>query len=255
MVDAVENAAEDSSRMTIGEHLEELRSRLVRSLLAVALGFGIAFWQIKHVVLFMMQPLDKALLAHPKTEIITTKVYAGFTGSFKIAFFAGLLFASPVILHQLWSFIGAGLYERERRTIKWYAVPGFLLFILGVALAYYFVLPFALDFLIGWSEKLEVRSMLDFSAFLSLIAFGMFMFGALFQLPVVMVFMMRVGIVEPKTFRRFRRHAIVGNFVLAMLFTPPDVVSQIALAVCMIILYEGAILVGTTIAKPRRTEE
>jgi len=255
VVDAVENAAEDSSRMTIGEHLEELRSRLVRSLLAVALGFGIAFWQIKHVVWFMMQPLDKALLAHPKTEIITTKVYAGFTGSFKIAFFAGLLFASPVILHQLWSFIGAGLYERERRTIKWYAVPGFLLFILGVALAYYFVLPFALDFLIGWSEKLEVRSMLDFSAFLSLIAFGMFMFGALFQLPVVMVFMMRVGIVEPKTFRRFRRHAIVGNFVLAMLFTPPDVVSQIALAGCMIILYEGAILVGTTIAKPRQTEE
>ncbi len=255
MVDAVDNAAEDSSRMTIGEHLEELRSRLVRSLLAVAVGFGLAFWQIERVVWFMMRPLNRALQDHPETEIITTRVYAGFTGSFKIAFFAGLLFASPVILHQLWSFIGAGLYERERRTIKWYAVPGFLLFLAGVWISYSFVLPLALDFLIGWSDDLSVRSMLDFSAFLSLIAFGMFMFGLLFQLPVVMVFMMRVGMVEPATFRRFRRHAIVANFVLAMLFTPPDVVSQIALAVCMIILYEGAILVGTTIAKPRRTEE
>ncbi len=255
MVDAVDNAAEDSSRMTIGEHLEELRSRLVRSLLAVGLGFGVAFWQIDRVVWFMMQPLNRALSAHPDTEVITTKVYAGFTGSFKIAFFAGLLFASPVILHQLWSFIGAGLYERERRTIKWYAVPGFLLFLAGVWLAYSFVLPFALDFLIGWTEGLGFKSMLDFSAFLSLIAFGMFMFGLLFQLPVVMVFMMRVGMVEPATFRKFRRHAIVGNFVVAMLFTPPDVVSQIALAVCMIILYEGAILVGTTMAKPQQTEE
>jgi sec-independent protein translocase protein TatC len=237
--------------MTITEHIEELRTRLVRSLLAVGAGFLLAMWRVEDVVAFMRRPLDAVMEQYADVSLIQTKAYLAFTGSLKVAFFTGLVLASPMILYQIWAFVGAGLYQHERRTIKWYAIPGFLLFLGGVAIAYLFVLPWALDFLVGWSDGLGVASMFEFSAYISLVAFGMFIFGMVFQLPVVMVFLMRVGVVEPATFRQYRRHAIVANFTLAMILTPPDVVSQIVLAGCMTILYETAILLGSTIAKPR----
>ena len=115
-------------------------------------------------------------------------------------------------------------------------------------------MPWALRFLISWADGLEVSSKLEFSNLVSLIAFAMFIFGILFQLPIVMVFLMRIGVVEPDTFRKHRRHAIVANFTVAMILTPPDIFSQIVLALCMTVLYEGAILVGSTIAKPRGNE-
>jgi sec-independent protein translocase protein TatC len=246
-----EQATVEGGRMTISEHIEELRTRLVRSLLGVGAGFLLAMWRIEDVVGFMRRPLDAVMSKYTDVSLIQTKAYLAFTGSLKVAFFTGLVCASPVILYQIWAFVGAGLYSHERRTIKFYAVPGFFLFLGGVTIAYVFVLPWALDFLVGWSADLGVSSMFEFSAYISLVAFGMFIFGMVFQLPVVMVFLMRVGVVEPATFKRYRRHAIVANFTLAMILTPPDVVSQIVLATCMTILYESAILIGSTIAKPR----
>jgi len=241
--------------MTIREHLEELRGRLVKSLAAVGVGFGLALWQIERVVAFMMRPLQ-ALIENKSLdiEVIQTKVFSGFTGSLKISFFAGLVGASPLILYQLWAFISAGLYRQERRVVKYYAIPGFLLFFTGVWTAYGFVMPWALQFLISWADGLDVSSKLEFSNLVSLIAFAMFIFGILFQLPIVMVFLMRIGVVEPDTFRKHRRHAVVANFTVAMILTPPDIFSQIVLALCMTVLYEAAILVGSTIAKPRGNE-
>ena len=237
--------------MTIREHLEELRSRILRSLAGIGIGFGLALWQIERVAAFIMAPVQP--LIEDETiaiEVIQTRVYSGFTGSLKISFFAGMVVASPIILYQIWAFISAGLYPQERKVVKFYAIPGFVLFCLGVYLAYAFVMPWALEFLTHWAARLGISSKLEFSNLVSLIAFAMFIFGLMFQLPIIMVFLMRIGAVEADTFRKYRRHAIVGNFALAMVLTPPDVVSQIAMAVCMTILYEGAILVGTTIAKP-----
>lgn len=242
-------------RMTISQHLEELRTRLMRSLLAIAVFFGIAFWQIDWVVAFMRAPLDR--LDPTVLESVSTvqaKVYGGFFGAMKLAFFSGCVGASPFLLYQLWMFVAAGLYDHERRVVKYYAIPGFLLFLAGTWVAYAFVMPYAFRFLIGFAhEQLGIVSLLEFGEYISLVAFSMFVFGLLFQLPIVMVFLMRIGVIEPKTFRRFRRHAVLSAFTIAMVLTPPDPISQVALAICMWVLYESAILVGSMLARKRAT--
>lgn len=243
--------------MTLSEHLEELRTRLVRCLLATLVGFVLAFWQMDLVMGFLRRPLEGVLAAYPGVvSMVQTKAYDGFLGAMKIAFFAGVVLASPVVLHQLWAFVGAGLYRHERRVVKYYALPGFLLFVAGAFLAYAFVMPLALRFLIGYAkDELGIQSLLNISDYVTLIAFAMFVFGLMFQVPIVMVFLMRIGAVEPVTFRRWRKAAIVAAFFFGMILTPPDVVSQIVLASCMILLYEGALLVGSRIAKPRSGEK
>ena len=239
--------------MTIAEHLEELRSRLLRCLWAVMLGFVICFWRIKEVMLVLQLPLLPLLMEYPDhLQLIQTKVYGAFAASMKIAFFAGCLLASPLILQQIWGFVGSGLYRHERKSLQFYAIPGFLLFFAGASMAYFFVLPFATRFLVEWSLDLDVKAMLDLSPFVSFIAMGVLVFGLMFQLPLIMVFLMRLGVVEPATFRKYRRHAIVANVALAMVVTPPDVFSQLVLAGCMTVLYEGALIVGARVAQPRR---
>ncbi|MGH7163188.1 MAG: twin-arginine translocase subunit TatC, partial [Planctomycetota bacterium] len=232
-----------------GEHLEELRKRLVYCLLATALGFGVALWFLQPIMDFLKLPLEGLA----SVQIVQTRAYDAFMASMKVAFFSGLLLAGPVVLQQTWAFVGAGLYRHERRAVKYYAVPGFLLFVAGAALAHGYVMPYALEFLVGWAERQAgAQSLLNVNDYVSLVAFAMFVFGAMFQLPLVMVFLMRVGVVEPATFRRYRRHAIVADLVAAMVLTPPDVLSQLILAGCLIVLYEGAILVGARVARPRR---
>lgn len=244
-------------RMTIAEHLEELRKRLLVSIVAVLGASILAFWRISEVVTFMRRPLDLAVEKLPENSVtlVQTQVFGGFVAAMKVAFFTGIVLASPVVLHQMWGFISAGLYRHERRAVKFYAFPGFLLFLAGAALSYLYVMPYAIDFLLGFSqEQMRIGSMLDVSPFISLVAFAMFMFGLLFQLPVVMVFLMRVGVVEPATFARFRRHAIVASFAVAMVLTPPDIFTQLALALSMSVLYEAAIWVGRVLARPREEE-
>ena len=241
--------------MTIGEHLDELRKRLLVCTFAVLACGIIAFWRIADVFAFVRRPLDSVLdqFEPGSIQLVEFQAYGGFVAGMKLAFFAGAVVASPIILHQMWAFVSAGLYKHERRAVKFYAVPGFLLFLGGAFLAYRFVMPYAIEFLIGFAHgEMGLQSMLDVNRYVSMIAFAMLVFGLLFQLPVVMVFLMRIGAVEPDTFARYRRHAVVGSFALAMVLTPPDVISQVALAFCMSLLYEAAILVGRSMARPRQ---
>jgi len=246
--------SEGGKRMTIRDHLEELRKRILFSTFAVLGAAVLSFWRIEEVTDFIRRPLDSIVDRFPEGSVtmVQFQAYSGFVGAMKVAIFVGAVIASPVVLHQMWAFISAGLYRHERRAVKYYALPGFALFLAGASLAYFFVMPFALDFLISFGlEQVRVESVLDYSRYVSLIAFSMLVFGLLFQLPVVMVFLMRIGAVQPETFAHYRRHAVVGSFALAMVLTPPDVVTQCALAVSMSVLYEIAILVGRTIARPR----
>lgn len=247
------------ARMTISEHFEELRKRLGRCLIAVAVAGLAAFWQIKVVMEFMRRPLDEVVgtMTDAQVSVVQTELHGGFMSAMKVAFFAGLVIASPVVLGQMWAFIGAGLYRHERRAVKFYALPGFGLFLSGAALAYFFVMPYAIRFLLEFGHETVGldASLLDVNNLMSLIAIAMFMFGLLFQLPVVMVFLMRIGVVEPGWFAKYRRHAIVTSFAVAMVLTPPDPLTQIALASCMSLLYESAIWIGRILARPRATEE
>jgi len=248
-------ADSDGKRMTIGEHLDELRKRLLVCTFAVLACGIVAFWRIAEVFAFVRRPLDSVIdQFEPGTvQLVEFQAYGGFVAGMKLAFFGGAVVASPVILHQMWAFVSAGLYRHERRAVKYYAIPGFLLFLGGAYLAYAFVMPYAIEFLMGFSHgQLGLNSTLDVNKYVSMIAFAMLVFGLLFQLPVIMVFLMRIGAVEPATFAKYRRHAVVGSFALAMVLTPPDVISQIALAGCMSLLYEAAILVGRGLARPRQ---
>jgi sec-independent protein translocase protein TatC len=243
-------------RMTLAEHLDELRSRIIRCLLGTTVGFILTFIWTDKVMWFLSRPLEPAMEKYgDKIQIVNSTPAGAFVASMKIAFFAGLILASPYILHHVWAFVAAGLYRHERRSVKFYALPGFVLFFAGASLAYFFVLPWALNFLIRWAvEETGLASLLTLNSYVSLVAWSMFVFGLVFQLPLIMVFLMRLGVVEPDTFRRYRRHAIVTAFAVAMILTPPDVVTQVALAGCMTLLYEGAILVGSRLAQPRKEE-
>ncbi|MCZ6572649.1 MAG: twin-arginine translocase subunit TatC [Planctomycetota bacterium] len=244
----------ETKRMTLSEHLEELRARVLKALLAVVVAFVVCFVWIDVIVQFLRAPLEPVMVEYGG-KLIQIKPFSAFVAAMKVALFAGLVVSSPVIVYQIWAFVGAGLYRGERRTVKHYVLPGVFLFLAGAAMAYYFVLPFALRFLISFAaDNMGAESMLDINSYLSLVAFGMFVFGLMFQLPLIMVFLMRIGVVEPDQFRRSRRFAVVGAFFFAMILTPPDVISQLALAGCLLVLYEGAILVGTRLAQPRREE-
>jgi sec-independent protein translocase protein TatC len=242
-------------RMTLGEHLDELRTRVIRCLLAVAIGAGLAFWRVKDVVAFLQVPVEPALRKYHGTTFIQTSVGEGFTAAMMVAVFAGVALAGPYILYQVWGFVAAGLYAHERRSVKFYAIPGFLLFFCGAAMAYAWVMPWALDFLIGFSaETMDIESQLRIGPFLSVVAWMMLVFGLVFQLPLIMVFLMRLGVVEPATFRRHRKIAIVLAFVIGALLTPPDVISQCIMSGTLIALYEGAILVGARVNQRREAE-
>jgi len=243
------------TRMTIAEHLDELRRRLLVSVVAVVACAIAVFWQIGPVVGFIRRPLDRAIenLDLQGVLLVQSQVHGGFVAAMKVAFFTGAVVASPVVLMQMWGFVSAGLYRHERRVVKFYAIPGFVLFLSGAAIAYWIIMPYAFEFLLGFSaDQLKVGSLLDVSDFISLMAFALFMFGLMFQLPVVMVFLMRIGVVEPASFARYRRHAIVGAFAIAMVVTPPDIYTQIGLATCMTVLYEAAIWIGRVLAQPRQ---
>ncbi len=251
--------AAEEAKMTISEHLEELRTRLLRSFLASLVGFVIAFTFIDEVFWFIRQPYDRAvaaLNADPSTmKLIQSAPFEGFFTSMKLAFLAGMIFAAPVIVSNIWGFVAAGLYRHERSTVKYYAIPGLALFFAGAGLAYQFVMPFALEFLMGWSQdRLGADSYIGIDKYISMIAWAMFVFGLMFQLPLVMVFLMRLGVVTADTFRKYRRHAIVAGFAIAMVLTPPDVLSQVALASCMALLYEIAILIGERVSRERTVD-
>jgi len=241
--------------MTLSEHLEELRSRLLRCTLATVAGFVVSFIFWEQVKSFLSAPLDAVAAKYSEVRLVQTQVGESFFVAMKVSVFAGLLVAGPYILHQLWAFVGAGLYRHERRSVRYYALPGFALFFAGAALAYFFVLPWALDFLVGFAiEQTGVENLISLGPYFSLVAWSMFIFGFVFQLPLVMVFLMRLGVTDPAFFRRYRRYAIVLAFFIGMILTPPDVITQCALAGSLILLYEGAIFLGARLARPRDQE-
>ncbi len=238
--------------MTLSEHLDELRTRLIRCVIATFAAAGLAFYRAKDVVSFLQVPLEMARRKYPGTRLIQTTVAEGFTATMMVSLFAGLALAGPYILHQIWGFVASGLFARERRSVKYYVLPGFVLFFSGAALAYFYVMPWALDFLIGYAaDTTGLESFIALGPYLSLVAWMMFVFGVVFQLPLVMIFLMRLGVVEPAFFRRSRRWAIVLAFLVGGLLTPPDVISQCVLSGTLIALYEGAILIGARVAQKR----
>ena len=221
-------------------HLIELRDRLVRSCIAVGVCFGVLMLWPGAAGLYDL--LAAPLVAHlPKgSTLIATSVISPFLVPLKITLMAAFLVALPVVLYQVWAFVAPGLYTHEKKLVLPLVISSSLLFFLGVAFCYFFVFGQVFKFIQSFAPK-SVSAMPDIEAYLSFVLTMFIAFGAAFEVPVVVVVLARMGLVSIEKLRAFRSYFIVLAFIIAAVLTPPDVVSQLALAIPMVLLYEVGI--------------
>jgi len=218
-------------------HLIELRDRLVRALIAIGLAFGaLCLWPGPANLYDLMAA---PLVAHlPKgTTLIATSVISPFLVPLKITLIAALLLALPVVLYQLWAFVAPGLYRHEKKLVLPLVVSSTILFFIGVAFCYFFVFGQVFKFIQQFAPK-SITAAPDIEAYLSFVLTMFIAFGATFEVPVAVVVLARMGLVSIDKLKAFRGYFIVLAFIVAAIVTPPDVVSQLALAIPMCILYE-----------------
>ena len=232
---------------TLFDHLVELRARLLRGVAGLVLLFIALLPFANRLYAWLAQPLLDKL---PKGgQLIAVEVASPFFAPLKLAFFVALVVAMPWLLYQAWAFVAPGLYKRERRLAFPLLASALALFYAGCAFAYFIVLPSVFTFL----QKVTpagVAMMTDINAYLDFVLVIFLAFGASFELPVALVILVLLGWVTPKQLREWRGYAVVGIFVIAAVITPPDVVSQLLLALPMVALYEVGILAARAVARP-----
>ena len=249
----------DSHTMPLLDHLVELRRRLLVSVLALVVGFVACTFVAESIYGFLVEPLAHAMETAGGTKrMIFTHLTEAFFTQMKVAFFAAVMITFPVFATQMWKFVAPGLYRNEKHALRPFLIASPVLFFIGVAFVYYFIMPTAWTFFLGF-QTTEGESVLPIELearvgdYLSLVMMLMFAFGLSFQLPVLLVLLARAGIISSRALREKRRYAILMVFIFAAVVTPPDVISQIALAVPMLLLYEMSIYAAQWVE--RRREE
>ena len=246
-------AEDDAPREeTFMSHLVELRTRLLRAVLAVMAGFLVLLPFAQTLYSLFAEPLLKKLPAGG--QIIAIDVASPFFAPIKLAFVMGLLISMPVVLYQLWAFVAPGLYRNEKRLAMPLLVSSVLLFYVGCAFAWFLVLPTVFAFLTAITPE-GVAMMTDISRYLDFVLVVLLAFGFCFELPVAVVILSAMGWVSVEQLRESRPYVIVGAFVVAAIITPPDVISQVMLALPMCVLYEVGILVSRMIERSSSAAE
>jgi sec-independent protein translocase protein TatC len=238
--------ASDDAEMPLTSHLLELRSRLLRCVLAVLVVFGGLFYFSQDIYTLVSAPL-RAYLPEGAT-MIATGVASPFLTPFKLTAWCAVFLSIPILLHQAWGFIAPGLYRHERRIAIPLLVSSILLFYAGMAFAYLLVFPLIFHFFASVTPD-GVAMMTDINEYLDFVLTLFFAFGVAFEIPVATFLMIWVGIVDVATLRRIRPYVIVGCFVVGMILTPPDIFSQTLLAVPMWLLFEIGVLCGSLIKR------
>lgn len=233
-----ETETKPGERVSIISHLEELRSRLVRASLAILVGFGVCYWQVQPIFRWLVKPLHDVM---PDSPLVMLKLTEAFMTYLTLAIWAGLLVASPVVLYQLWAFIAPGLYRHEKRLVAPLVIVSTILFVLGAAFTYYLILPFAFNYLITEFTSGDVKATLSMSSYVSSTCLFMATFGLIFQIPLAMMLLARVGIIKGATLSRNRKYVLLGSFIIGALLSPPDVISQTMVSVPLFLLFEISI--------------
>lgn len=235
-------------------HLIELRDRLIRALLAIIVGFGLlALWPGPSALYDLLAaPLVANLPAG--TTLIATNVISPFLVPLKITLMAGFMLALPVVLYQVWAFVAPGLYSHEKKLVLPLVISSTVLFLIGIAFCYFFVFGQVFKFIQQFAPK-SITAAPDIEAYLGFVLSMFIAFGAAFEVPVVVVVLARLGIVKVEQLQAWRGYFIVIAFIVAAIVTPPDVISQLALAIPMCLLYEIGIVAARLFIKHTRAPD
>ncbi|MEM6678441.1 MAG: twin-arginine translocase subunit TatC [Pseudomonadota bacterium] len=248
----------EASSAPLIDHLIELRERLIYSLIALGIFGGACFYFYAELYTFLSYPL---LNVDPDARIQTLSPQEAFFTVMSLSVWGGFFFGFPVIAFQLWRFVAPGLYRSEQSAFLPFLIASPFLFICGASLAYFLVIPLALDFLIGFAESaaanqgVQIENVNRFSEYIGFIKVMLLAFGASFQLPVLLTLMGRAGLVSAEGLGRGRKYAVVGIAAVAAIITPPDVISQLALGVSVYILYEISIHLVAASERKRAAED
>lgn len=234
--------------MTLMEHLEELRTRLIRMVIILAVSFVVCYSQSAVISEILLTPLREALGTTGK--VVFTGLLDKVLAEFQISFWSAVFLASPLLFHQLWLFVRPGLHDHEARAVKPFIVVGFLLFLAGVAFGYYVLFPFTFKTLVSYGVQ-NVEAMMNLKDYLLLASKVLVFLGLLFQLPNIMLILGFMELVTAPSLKAWRRYLYVGFSVFAAIVTPtPDVMSMMAVWIPMIVLYEIGVLAVALIVHP-----
>lgn len=243
----------NDDKMPFTAHLEELRSRLVRILIAVGLGCGACWFFREWLFAVITRPLFDVL--PQESAIIFTGLTEAFFTYMKIAIVASIVVTSPYTLYQIWKFVAPGLYPREKRYVVPFVIAASLLFIGGVLFGYFVVLPPAFGFFVSFASN-QLKPLFALREYLGLALKFLLAFGISFELPVFIFFLTKVGVVNARLLRKQRRYAVLIIFIAAAVLTPsPDAISQILMAIPLLILYEASIYVSKIAARKKPEAE
>ena len=235
----------EDREMTLIEHLTELRARLIRSLLAIALGFIITYSFSLKIFEVLKRPVGNLVFLSP-TEAFFTRL--------KVSFFAGFLLALPYILWETWGFVSIALKRHERKYTILFVVFALIFFLLGGSFGFFVILPLGLRFLLGYGLP-GVNPMLSVGKYTSFVIAVILVFGTVFEMPLFFLFLAKLGIVTPRFMSKNRPYIVLIIFILAALLTPPDVVTQVLLALPMLVLYEISLVLVKMVVRKKKERQ
>ena len=230
-------------------HLEELRRRLIICAIAIGIGFIASYIFSKQLFSFLILPLTKVLPGD--SRLIFTSLPEMFIAYIKVALISGIILAIPIIFYELWMFLAPALYQKEKKYAIPFVVFSSILFVAGSLFGYFVVFPYGFKFFIGFATE-DIQALPSVKQYFSFAIRLLLAFGLVFEMPLVALFLTKIGIITPDSMKKFRKFAILGSFIVSAILTPPDVATQIMMALPLIILYEVSIIISKGVSRKKK---